>query len=158
MDDDTPNTRLRVATPADVAEIQRVRNSVRENVLSSPGRITDAMVAEHLTALGRGWVCERDGRLVGFAIANRRDASIWALFVEPGHEGRGIGRALHDTMLAWLRAEGLATVRLGTAPGTRAERFYRRAGWRATGLDAHGALGFEIDLRGDGAAPRGQGS
>jgi GNAT superfamily N-acetyltransferase len=137
-------TRLRQAVRADVPGIQRVRHAVRENVLTS-GVITDADVADYLERFGRGWVVvdERD-QVLGFAIGDARDGNIWALFVDPAHEGKGYGRALHDAMVAWLRSQGLERLSLSTEPGTRAERFYRSAGWIDRGLAPSGERRFEL--------------
>lgn len=134
---------LRQALRNDVAAIQRVRHAVRENILTS-SVITDAEVVEHLEVLGRGWVVEVDGEVRGFAIGKTRNGNIWALFVEEGHECCGHGRRLHDTMLAWLWSQGLQRLWLTTGPGTRAERFYRAAGWHDMGPTAHGEMRFEI--------------
>ena len=129
---------VRQAVDADIAEMHRVRMSVRVNVLSESTVITEEMYRKHLEKIGRGWVWEEDGRILGCAVANLRDASIWGLFVAPEAEGRGIGRALHDTMLDWLRSEGATEVKLGTEPGTRAARFYEAAGWRFKQIDGKG--------------------
>ncbi len=134
---------LRVATRDDIAQIQRVRHAVRENRLTS-GVIGDDEVCEHLEQLGRGWVIEVDGTIRAFAIANKRTANVWALFVEQGHEQRGHGRRLHDTMMAWFWAEGVPRVWLSTGARTRAEAFYRAAGWVEVGLTPHGEVGFEM--------------
>ena len=118
--------------------MQRVRSSVRENTLSDYSVLTPELYREHLNRLGRGWVFEVEGEIVGFAVANLESASIWALFVTPGFEGRGIGRALHDTMLDWMRDRGLRRVTLDTESGTRAARFYEAAGWALQRTDADG--------------------
>jgi GNAT superfamily N-acetyltransferase len=128
-----PAVRLRLATHADIPAMQRIRLAVRENVLSDPSRVTDADVAEHLETLGRGWVAERGDEIVGFAFGRTSDGEIWALFVDPDHEGLGAGALLHDTMVAWLFAQGLKRLTLGTGRGTRAEGFYLRRGWQLTG-------------------------
>ena len=138
---------IRVATAADWKQIHRVRMAVRENVLSDPSRVTQRDYEEMLGRDGRGWVHERDGRIVGFAIGDHARRNIWALFVEPGYEGLGIGRALHDAMVRWLFAQGDATVWLGTTPGTRAEGFYEAAGWRRKGMQPNGEVRFEMDAR-----------
>ncbi len=65
---------------------------------------------------------------------------------EPEFEGRGIGRALHDAMLAWLRSCGLPAVTLGTDPGTRAAGFYETAGWKFREIDGSGEAGYEVTL------------
>ena len=124
---------LRIARRADVAAIQRVRHSVRENRLVSRV-ISDDEVIEHLEALGRGWVVEDRAEIVGFAIGRVRDGNIWALFVDPAYERRGYGRRLHDAMVAWMFAQGVESLWLTTEPGTRAEGFYRDAGWTDAGL------------------------
>ena len=133
---------LRQATRADVSGIQRVRHSVRENRLVSR-RISDDEVIEAIERTGRGWVVEEGGEVVAFAIGNAVEGNIWALFVDPEHEGRGHGRKLHDEMLAWLWSKGLERLWLSTAPGTRAQRFYEQAGWRNYGTSGSGEILFE---------------
>ena len=93
---------------------------------------------------GRGWVVEEREEIVGFAIGDSRNGSIWALFVKPEHEGNGYGRQLHDTAVAWLWAEGLSHLWLTTEPGTRADQFYRAAGWRFVGPVAGGEFRCEL--------------
>jgi GNAT superfamily N-acetyltransferase len=136
-------TVLRPATRGDIAQIQRVRHAVRENRLTF-GVIGDDEVLAHLEQLGRGWVIEVDGTIRAFAIGNKRNANVWALFVEQGHEQRGHGRRLHDTMMAWFWAEGVPRVWLSTGARTRAEAFYRAAGWVDVGLTPHGEVRFEM--------------
>ena len=138
-------TTLRQAVRADVPGIQRVRHSVRENVLTS-GVITDAEVVDYLERTGRGWVVvdEKD-EVIAFAIGNAQDGNIWALFVDPEHEARGHGRRLHDTMVAWLWSKGLERLWLSTTPQTRAQRFYERAGWINKGPLPSGELRFELE-------------
>lgn len=133
---------LRPAERRDVLAIQRVRHSVRENRLTSTV-ISDADVVEAIERTGRGWVVELDGEVVAFAVGNAETGNIWALFVDPAHEGRGHGRRLHDEMLAWLWGHGLERLWLTTAPGTRAQRFYEAAGWQNGGVQPSGELLFE---------------
>ncbi|MCE4557182.1 GNAT family N-acetyltransferase [Roseateles cellulosilyticus] len=143
--------RLRQATRDDTAEIWRVRYAVTENRLT-PGRIGDAELHAHLEDFGRGWVVELEPapnpRIAGFAIGDARDGHIWAMFVDPPLHGQGYGRLLHDEMVRWLFAQGHRRLDLGTEPGSRAEAFYRRAGWRPLGnaTDAHGDRLFELRL------------
>lgn len=123
--------------------MQRIRMAVRENRLVS--RVIGAEdYADYLFRRGCGWVAEEAGQVVGFAIGDGEDASVWALFVDPAHEGQGHGRRLHDAMLAWFWAAGHAVVRLGTEPGTRAERFYLCAGWQPVGIRPGGEVEFEM--------------
>lgn len=142
---------LRIATRDDTAELWRVRYAVTENTLT-PGRISDADLHAHLEHHGRGWVVELSPhpnlRIAGFAIGDARSGHIWALFVDPALHGQGHGRQLHDVMVDWLFAQGHTRLDLGTAPGSRAEAFYRRAGWTPVGdgLDAYGDRSFELHL------------
>lgn len=134
---------LRQAERSDIRGIQRVRHAVRENRLTSCA-ISDDDVAHSIEVSGRGWVVEVDHTVVAFAIGNAQDGNIWALFVDPGHEGRGHGRRLHEVMVTWLWSRGLEKLWLSTEPGTRAQRFYSRAGWTDCGLLPSGELRFEL--------------
>jgi GNAT superfamily N-acetyltransferase len=136
---------VRIATVADVPGMHRVRTSVRENRLSDPAWITPDDYRAMLTERGRGWVAEIDGRIVGFAVADASRANVWALFVDPGAEGHGAGRRLHDAMMEWFfLSAGAERVWLSTDPGTRAEAFYRTAGWRSCGLEPNGEARYEM--------------
>jgi len=135
---------LREATTDDIQQIQVVRNSVTENTLSDPALVTDEDCREFITVRGKGWVYEVDNAIVGFAIVDMKEHNIWALFLHPQFERRGIGRQLHDKMLDWYFGQTERTVWLGTAPGTRAESFYRKAGWKETGMHGKGEIKFEM--------------
>lgn len=132
---------VRVATRSDVQACFDIRYAVRENRLTS-SVITHDDYFREIEVTGRGWVAVVDGQVRGFSVGRRTDNNIWALFVHPDFERCGLGRALHDAMVAWLFAQGLARLWLTTTPATRAEAFYRRAGWR----DAGPALVDEIRL------------
>ena len=120
---------LRRACSADIPAMSAIRLSVTENVLSDPNRVTLQMYEDYLDRDGRGWVAEIDGEIAGFSYADRREASIWALFISPRFEGRGLGKALLDLAVTWLFGQGHERITLGTTPGTRAERFYAAQGW-----------------------------
>ncbi|PND38847.1 GNAT family N-acetyltransferase [Paucibacter aquatile] len=134
---------LRQALRSDIPGMHRVRRAVRENPLTS-----DVIREEHyipaIEDTGRGWVIEEAGEVRAFAVGNGQTGNIWALFVDPEHEGRGFGRQLQAVMVDWLFSEGLERLSLGTAPGTRAEAFYRATGWTYLGIDAHGEASFEM--------------
>lgn len=136
---------FRQATSADIKSMQIVRNSVNENRLSDPNLVSDADCEEFINHRGRGWVCEIDQQIVGFAIADLQAQNIWALFVLPQFEQQGIGQRLHQLMLDWYFAQGHLHVWLSTAPGTRAEAFYQKAGWKATGMQGK-EIRFEMNL------------
>lgn len=135
---------IREAKLADIPEIQRVRNSVRENQLSDPSLVSDNDVEDYITRRGKGWVGESEGRIVAFAIISLLDKNVWALFVQPGYDQKGIGKILHDEMMNWYFGKTSETVWLSTSPGTRAEIFYRKAGWQETGLYGKGEVKFEM--------------
>lgn len=135
---------IREARPEDIRQMQVVRNSVRENMLSDPNLVTDNDCLEYITVRGKGWVCEIDNQLVGFAIADLKEHNIWALFLDPGFEGRGIGRQLHTVMLNWYFFQTKEKVWLSTAFDTRAEKFYRRAGWTEAGKYGSKEIKFEM--------------
>lgn len=133
----------REAGIADIASMHIVRVAVQENRLSNPNLITAQDYEEFITRRGKGWVCEVNEQIVGFAIIDTEDKNVWALFIDPAWEGKGIGRQLHDTMINWYFDQVDATIWLGTAPGTRAEHFYRKAGWKEAGM--HGKeVKFEL--------------
>ena len=135
---------FRTASLEDIPQIQVVRHAVKENRLSNPALVTDADCAEYLTERGKGWVCVVADRVVGFAIADLSGHNIWALFIDPEYEGQGIGRRLHDMMLDWYFSQTSEDVWLGTSPGTRAQAFYRKAGWLEIGLRPNGEVRFEM--------------
>lgn len=107
-----------------------IRLAVKENVLSNPGRVTVQMYEDHLEKDGRGWVAEVEGAIAAFCYADRNDASIWALFVAPEHEGKGLAADLLKLAVDWLFGLGHRRITLHTSPDTRADRFYARQGWR----------------------------
>lgn len=113
--------------------MHRVRLDVRENRLSDPNKITEASYPPYVEA-NSAWVAELDGSIVGFALIDGADRRVEALFVAPGAEGLGAGRALHASMLDWAKAQGIKELWLTTSKGTRAERFYRMAGWQTADL------------------------
>lgn len=141
----TSTTTYRIAAAGDIPAMSAIRLAVRENRLRDPGRITAQMYADFLDALGRGWVCERDGVIAGFAYADRMEGSIWALFIDPAHEGAGIGRQLLALATGYLFEQGHAKVVLTTGPGTRADRFYIAQGWQRShrGGDAEASFVLE---------------
>lgn len=135
---------FREAYTDDIKQIQVVRNAVKENMLSNPGLVTDKDCVDYLTLRGKGWVCEKDGIIIGFAIADLIDNNIWALFIHPDYDKQGIGKQLHGMMLNWYFEQQKPMVWLSTSPGTRAEKFYRMQGWKEVGLYGKGEIKFEM--------------
>ena len=110
-----------------------------------PSRVTDADYQWFSDNPGI-WVWEQDGRILGFSAADTRDGTIWALFIDPDHEGRGIGRALLVKACDVLRQAGHRTATLGTEPGSRADGFYRQAGWVPLHIDKRGEQILRLEL------------
>ena len=135
---------FREAKIEDIKQIQIVRNSVKENTLSDPNLVTDEDCQEYMMVRGKGWVCEIENQIVGFAIADLQESNIWALFLHPKFEKKGIGKKLHKIMLDWYFTKTENKVWLGTAFNTRAEQFYRKAGWKEVGLNGTKEIKFEM--------------
>ncbi len=99
-----------------------------------------------------GWVAEVDGRVVGHVAAQAVDdvfspgelGRAWSaghgrpvgelgimgtLFVDPAVRGRGVGRALHDASVGWLRDRGLAPCLDVVPVHAAALVMYERLGW-----------------------------
>lgn len=138
---------FREATVNDIPQIQLVRNAVKENTLSDPSLVTDEDCESFLINRGRGWVCETQNKIVGFSIADLQDNNVWALFVHPAFEKKGIGKMLHDIMLNWYFSVTTTTLWLGTSPHTRAEQFYRKAGWIENGVHGKNEIKFEMTAK-----------
>jgi GNAT superfamily N-acetyltransferase len=136
---------VRPATEADIPEMMALRLSVRENQLFDPSQVTAEDCRRYVTG-GHMCVWDEDGAILGISAGTVDTGWIWALFVRPGHEGRGIGRALFAAACDALIAAGFRTLRLSTDPDTRAARFYRAAGWREAGRTPEGELIFELSV------------
>lgn len=106
-----------------------------ENTLT-PGKISDAVLWRSIEVDGRGWVAEEGSRILGFAIG-LYSGNVWALFVRPDAQGRGIGSALHAELLAWFAQHPIQCLWLSTGIHTRARQFYEARGWRHVG--SHGS-------------------
>lgn len=125
--------------------IWEIRGAVRENKLDDPTLVTEDDVVWFIDNPGI-WVWDDGGRILGFSAADPRDGTIWALFVDPMHEGHGIGRALLEAACGALRRAGHRTALLTTGRGTRAEGFYRTAGWDLLGTSLKGESIFRSVL------------
>jgi len=135
---------FREAKIEDIKQIQIVRNSVKENTLSNPELVTDLDCENFMFNRGKGWICEIDNQIVGFAVADLKEENIWALFMHPEFEGKGIGKKLQQIMLDWYFLTGKENVWLGTSPNTRAEKFYRKSGWKQNGMHGKNEVKFEM--------------
>ncbi len=137
---------IRLAGPGDLPRISAIRLGVRENRLDDPGSITTAMCVTFMADHGDFWVHDIDGVITGFSAADRRDGSVWALFVDAPYTGRGIGLALLRRACATLREAGYRYATLTTGAGTYAEGFYRTDGWVEMSRTRKGEIGFRKGL------------
>lgn len=136
---------IRLMRSEDVPAAHIIRLRVRENQLSDPSVVTEQDYHDFMARDTMSWVCERDGTLVGFAMVDAEKQNLWALFVAPEHEHAGAGRLLHEALAAWY-FERSSVLRLTTAPGTRAEQFYRSAGYSQVGMSASGEVILEARM------------
>lgn len=136
---------IREAETDDINQMQRIRRSVKENILLRPEQVTDEVCRAYITRRGKGWVAVSANQIIGFAIADLLENNVWALFLHPDFEDRGIGKKLHNTMLDWYFDQGKEYIWLSTEPRTRAEAFYRRQQWTETARLPNGEIRFEMD-------------
>ena len=125
---------IRAGVVTDLPELTRIRTAVTENHLSVEGMAELGITHVSITAELRDghlacWVAMEGDAIAGFSMADRRDGSVFALFMDAAHEGKGHGSALLAACEDWLRQQGHAEARLSTERDSRAFAFYRRRGW-----------------------------
>ncbi|HGM5578940.1 TPA: GNAT family N-acetyltransferase [Pseudomonas putida] len=129
---------LRQALPEDVELLFDIRTSVKQNHLSREQMhdlgITATSLTEALREAPCSWIAEYEQEAVGFAMVDLDDGELFALFVHPQHEGKGIGRLLLQQAEAAL-FQHHEVIHLTTDGGQmiRANGFYQRAGWVSSG-------------------------
>ena len=100
----------REITPDDVPSLLAVRIATRENTYTMDQLRELGITAESVRALlgktHRGWLCEDEGRVVGFSMGNKQHGEIWVIAVLPEYEGRGIGARLLTLVEDWLSSDG----------------------------------------------------
>ncbi len=79
----------------------------------------------------RGWLCEIEFRVVGFAMGNRTNGEIRVIALLKEFEAQGIGKHLLGLVEDWLPSEGWKEIWLTTAhdENVRAVGGYRHLGW-----------------------------
>lgn len=136
---------IRQAGPGDIDRLIEIRGAVQENLLRDPASVTRADY-EWFVARGLVWLAIKEGRIAGFSAGDPRDGTIWALFVDPSCEGRGLGARLLEMACADLVAAGFTSATLFTDPGTKAARLYRKLRWREEGMTEEGEMKFQRSL------------
>jgi GNAT superfamily N-acetyltransferase len=126
---------FRPITCADIPALFVVRTATDENNLSREQLtrlgITEGSVREKLLGSYKGWLCEVDDQVVGFAMGDSRTGEMWVIAVLPEHVGKGVGSALLRHVEDWLWETGCRELWLTTDVDThlRAYSFYRKHGW-----------------------------
>jgi ribosomal protein S18 acetylase RimI-like enzyme len=126
---------IRQIEVADIPKLFLVRTATDENPLTleelAELDITEASVKAKLLGSYKGWLCEEEGQVVGFAIGDRSSGEMWVIAVLPSHIQQGIGSELLTRVDDWLFSEGCSQLWLTTDLDTklRAYSFYRKHGW-----------------------------
>jgi ribosomal protein S18 acetylase RimI-like enzyme len=126
------NIRTRLALPTDIEGIFEVRTSVKENHLSREQMeqmgITKNVVTDMIGKSRCAWVAVDDGKVIGFSMILPDEGCLFAAFVLPEYEGKGIGRSLVELAEQELFKHH-KTAWLETDKSSRAAKFYTRLGW-----------------------------
>ncbi|MEQ8354434.1 MAG: GNAT family N-acetyltransferase [Kiloniellaceae bacterium] len=116
--------------------LSTVENAVTLEELKADYGVTPESLAAGMRCDVRGWLSEQDGKVLGFAMGDRSNGEVQVVAVLPGLEARGIGKAVLSKVRDWLFSEGHDEIwlRANPDPDVRASGFYRRLGWRRTGI------------------------
>ena len=135
----------RTATRADIPFLWDLRTrAVRETCGS---HYTDELLAKWAAApmpasmprmVEAGWAlaAEDEGGLIGYAMVDLELGEVDAVFVDPAHQGRGVGRRLLRAMEEMAAAHGFGRVFLTAS--LNAVPFYRGAGYEPVRHELHG--------------------
>ena len=89
---------IRVATVGDVDSLFAIRTSVAQNHLSREQMAALGITPQVLTQAIRDsdcvWIADVEGQPVAFTMIDQAEGELFALFVRPGYENRGLGRQL----------------------------------------------------------------
>ncbi|MCU4652210.1 GNAT family N-acetyltransferase [Roseibacterium sp. SDUM158016] len=137
---------MRPARPDDAAACLALRGLTRENAISRADLAARGITEESWRAdigSGRlpGYVCCDAGGIVGYCFGDRETGEVVVLALLPGHEGKGLGKALLSRVAEHLHGLGFRRLFLEASadPVSRSHGFYRHLGWQPTGEAAgHG--------------------
>lgn len=124
---------LEAASPEDAEDLVTLRIAAMRPSLERLGRFDsqrarDRFLATFAPAHTRHLVVE--GRRVGFVVLRSQAGQLLLdhLYVDPAHQGRGIGAAALAVVFAEADAQGMP-VRVGALRGSDSNRFYARHGF-----------------------------
>ena len=158
--------RIREAAPGDAAALADIH--VRSWQAAYRGQLSDQYL-DGLTAADRleqhrrtleeprpdfrTWVAEDEGAIVGFAVtgisedadADDKTAEVYAIYLEPGRVGTGVGRGLFTHAVDDLRERGFTSATLWVLESNEpARRFYEIAGWKPDGASTSERVDCEM--------------
>jgi len=144
---------FREITKDDIQSLFAVRVATHENrltieELASLG-ITEETVEEKLAGTYKGWLCEAENLVAGFAMGDWATGELWVIDVLPEYIGKGIGSALLRKVEEWLKEKGCHRLWLTTDidRSLKAYRFYRDHGWEDDRIEG-GMLYMTKDVSG----------
>jgi len=128
---------FRPMNSGDVPVIFDVTYSSREKSYTKEGLTAAGITEDSVTAMldvahsHQGWLCEVDGKVVGFVMGNKDTGELWVLVVLPEYEGRGIGSKLYTLVIDWLISLGWKEAWLGILADIQVNGygFFKRRGW-----------------------------
>lgn len=126
--------RLRDATASDAAAMAELARTA--GVVGWSG---SALLATVQGPMGRAWVAEREGRVLGFALARlvADEAELLLIAVQAGLRRQGLGRALYAHLEVYCRQADVHWVHLEVAEdNTAARALYRGLGFEPVGRRA----------------------
>ena len=146
LDEHTP--RIRLATEHDLDELCALTNwAIREtwaHFREEPVSIEEIQADLRAAREHYPWLVARDGRgmFLGFSKASAwkpRSAYGWttetSVYVEPGSQRRGVGRALLDPLVERLAGQGFRTLLAVIAlPNEPSERLHQKLGYERAGV------------------------
>jgi len=121
--------------PEDIPALFKVRTKTDQNNFTMDDLlalgINHDSVRDKLTTSYKGWLCEIEGRVVGFTMGDRETGELWVIAVLPEYIRMGIGGRLLALTEKWLFSEGCERLWLTTDIDTeiRAYSFYLKNGW-----------------------------
>ncbi|HWD84075.1 MAG TPA: GNAT family N-acetyltransferase [Kribbella sp.] len=127
------NWTLRPATADDIEPLADLRAVVMRPDLERLGRYDEHRVRQRFRdgfVPAHTQIVQVDGALAGSIAMRPADDARWLehFYLDPLHQGRGLGTAVLGTVLAATDAEG-STVRLNVLQGSAARRLYERHGF-----------------------------
>jgi carbonic anhydrase len=123
----------------DIAEVRRLVLAHAAVRSTTPGveymrADAEAMPGAYVPPRGGLWLAAHDDVGVGCVALRPLDettAEVKRMFVDEAWRGRGVGRALMETLVAGARERGYRTLRLGTLGDMKvAQRLYESLGFR----------------------------